>query len=211
MTGLALLLAGIAAAYCGDRLYIARRRGSSIKTRWFLYHPHSYGIATLMRIGFRFRGRGLYLHHFRPHAEDEFHDHPWPFRTLVLWGGYVDDSLVRLPNDEADDLVDEWHQRPDIPITLLHEFLGVSWEDYAAWVTNPDHPLMRVYRDVLRPGSGRSRPALHAHRTSCKSHTWTVVLTGKKERDWCKGTPGKWICDGEVEDFDATRGMVKVR
>lgn len=35
--------------------------------------------------------------------------------------------------------------------------------------------------------------------------------TSPKQRNWCKGSPEGWICDGEVEDFDATRGMVKVR
>lgn len=68
---------------------------ASIKTRWFIFHSHSYGIATLMRIGFVLPGgRKLLLHHFRPHHEDRFHDHPWSFRTIVLWGGYIDESLA---------------------------------------------------------------------------------------------------------------------
>lgn len=132
----------------------------------FVYRPHSYGLATLMRVGFKIAGRGFYLHHFRPHTETEFHDHPWNFRTIVLWGRYVDESL-----DQQG----------------------------------------RVYRDVLRPLSTRYRLATHAHRTSCEGHVLTLVFVSRKRRHWCKGTPEGWVCKGEVEDFDATRGMVKVR
>ena len=137
----------------------------SIKTKYFVFHPHSYGISTLMRVGFRFRGHQLLLHHFRPHDEKEFHDHPWPFRTFVLWGSYKDEHLLK------DDT---------------------------------------IATDILKVGSTRFRPALHAHRTSCKGHVWTLVHTGPKERNWCKGTPENWVCEGEVVDFDETLGMVKV-
>ncbi len=136
------------------------------KGNFFLYHPHSYGIATLMRIGFRIRGRQFMLHHFRPHQETEFHDHPWSFRTFVLWGSYKDESL---------------------------------WDDGTSLVT-----------DVLRPGSTRHRDALYVHRTGCTGHVITFVVTSKKQRQWCQGTPEHWVCGGEVEDFDSTRGMVKV-
>lgn len=136
-----------------------------ISNDWFVFHPHSYGIATLMRIGFKFRGRQLVLHHFRPHRQVEFHDHPWSFRTIVLWGGYVDESL---DNNNL------------------------------------------VVQDRLHWLSMRKRPALHAHRTASKGHTVTLVLTSKKKRSWCKGTPQSWVCGGEVKDFDSTRGMVKV-
>lgn len=87
------------------------------------------------------------------------------FRTRVLWGTYVDESLDRDG---------------------------------------------QIVRDVLRRGARRFRPALHAHRTACEGHVWTLVLTGPKEREWCVGTPDHWVCDGEVEAFDAQRGMVKV-
>lgn len=37
----------------------------------------------------------IYLHIFaRPDADREFHDHPWAFNTLVLWGGYSEASHV---------------------------------------------------------------------------------------------------------------------
>lgn len=139
----------------------------SIKTRWFVFHPHSYGIATLMRVGFRWRGHQLLLHHFRPHSETKFHDHPWPFRTVVLWGGYTDESLDPVTGD--------------------------------------------VVVDRLRIGSVRYRPAKHCHRTHARRHTLTLMRAWPKERNWCEGEPGAWSCDGDSEDFDATRGMRKAR
>lgn len=136
------------------------------KTRRWVFHPHSYGIATLLRFGYRRKGGGqILLHHFRPHTETEFHDHPWGFRTFVLWGSYTDESI-----DSND-------------VTTV---------------------------DRLRVGSTRRRLATHAHRTSCKGHVWTLVFTTPKQRSWCKGSPAAWVCGGEVQDFDATRGMVKV-
>jgi hypothetical protein len=37
--------------------------------------------------------------------------------------------------DEIDDYVDIWHSS-DAAIPL-HEFLGLSWDEYSAWVGNP--------------------------------------------------------------------------
>jgi hypothetical protein len=40
-------------------------------------------------------------------------------------------------NDHLDDLIDRWHHSsPDDP-TPLHEYLGMSWEEYGAWVKDP--------------------------------------------------------------------------
>ena len=45
----------------------------------------------LLRIG-QFR---VYLHRFhRADADPEFHDHPWSFLSVLLWGGYVEEELT---------------------------------------------------------------------------------------------------------------------
>lgn len=56
---------------------IGRRGLPRYLTRWTL-------------LGKRFgQGGKLYLHCFhRGDAESYFHDHPWPFWSLILWGGY---------------------------------------------------------------------------------------------------------------------------
>jgi hypothetical protein len=67
--------------------------GTRLRARFF-YFPRQFGIGTLERFGVKFpSGRKLLLHHFAPHREVKFHDHPWSFRTFVLWGSYVDESL----------------------------------------------------------------------------------------------------------------------
>jgi hypothetical protein len=60
----------------------------------FTLYPHAREGGTLLRLSIRLpHGGKLMLHHFRPHREHEWHDHSWDFRTFVLWGGYVDESL----------------------------------------------------------------------------------------------------------------------
>jgi hypothetical protein len=38
--------------------------------------------------------------------------------------------------DQIDDFIDLWH-RSESELSL-HEFLGMSWEEYSAWVRKPD-------------------------------------------------------------------------
>lgn len=161
--------------------------GWSIQWKHFVYHPHSYGIATLMRIGVRSKPGGyqLHIHHFKPHKvwpfddgsadPEDFHDHPWDFRTFVLWGGYVDERL----------------------------------RGYRSTPGRPGKTPI-IDREVMKPGMTRKRLATHAHRTSSETGAVTLVFTWPKSRTWCRGTPDNWVCGGKVEDFDSTRGTVKI-
>jgi len=45
-------------------------------------------------------------------------------------GGYV-------LSDEIDDFIDRWHQ--ETSPSELHEFLGMTWEEYSLWVAHPDN------------------------------------------------------------------------
>jgi hypothetical protein len=41
------------------------------------------------------------------------------------------------------DRIDQWHTSPDVP-GALHEYLGWTWREYAAWVergTAPPNPI----------------------------------------------------------------------
>jgi len=65
------------------------------------YHSHRYAESSerlnsaLMRVSIKLPSRHkLMLHHFAPHRELSWHDHPWDFRTIVLWGGYTDESIA---------------------------------------------------------------------------------------------------------------------
>lgn len=37
--------------------------------------------------------------------------------------------------EDVDDFIDQWHEGASE--NDLHEFLGMSWDEYASWVTNP--------------------------------------------------------------------------
>jgi len=38
---------------------------------------------------------------------------------------------------EIDDYIDEWHDSDSANALELHEFLGMSWEEYSLWAVNP--------------------------------------------------------------------------
>jgi len=75
--------------------------------------------------------------------------------------------------DEVDDYVDLWHTiEQNIP---LHEFLGLSWDEYAAWVGNPSvlpfiissrksgRPFSTVAREESQAMAARAENAEQAH------------------------------------------------
>jgi hypothetical protein len=39
--------------------------------------------------------------------------------------------------DEIDDYIDEWHDSDSNNDLELHEFLGMSWEEYSLWAVKP--------------------------------------------------------------------------
>ena len=39
-----------------------------------------------------------------------------------------------VPEDEIDDFVEKWHEDENTT-QELHEYLGMSWEEYSAWAT----------------------------------------------------------------------------
>lgn len=71
-------------------------------------------------LGNRFGGKcKLFVHLFhRGDAEEYFHDHPWPFWSLILWGGYWEHTEsgkrwygpLRLLRRVA-----EWRHRVELP------------------------------------------------------------------------------------------------
>lgn len=40
-------------------------------------------------------------------------------------------------NEELDGLVEAWHNAPEDG-TSLHDFMGISWEEYAEWLQDPE-------------------------------------------------------------------------
>lgn len=38
--------------------------------------------------------------------------------------------------DEIDDFIDKWHDNDEIDVEL-HDYLGMSWDEYSVWATRP--------------------------------------------------------------------------
>lgn len=88
--------------------------------------------------------------------------HP-PYPDIPLQGIWMCDSCLdpRVVRDRmaaehlayrkerADDLVDDWHNSPDDGVSL-HEFLGMTWDQYKRWVESVELPDGWTFR-----GKGR--------------------------------------------------------
>lgn len=71
--------------YARERFDIGRPSAGVYLTRWTLW-------------GSRFEGTGpaVFLHRFhRSDDDDALHDHPWPFTSVILWGGYYEHTADR--------------------------------------------------------------------------------------------------------------------
>lgn len=58
--------------------------------------------------------------------------------------------------DQIDDFIDLWHE--DGSGLGLHDFLGMTWEEYSAWVVNPG--LLPRIIDAHRKGKSLPRASV---------------------------------------------------
>jgi hypothetical protein len=100
----------------------------------------------------------LYLHKFFLGDSDrDLHDHPWPFKSLILKGGYWEHRI--------NPIYQKWCQDPDrLPEEMPQETL-VTWYGSGSLLT--------------RGAKWTHKVELPQGRTA-----WTLVRTGVKERDW---------------------------
>jgi hypothetical protein len=104
----------------------------------------------------RFKSVGRFcLHHIMKSDHDRaLHDHPWPFKSLILWGGYYE-------------IVDE---------DMIDPFERSTWQKHC------DGQLIKWFGPLSllrRPAFWTHRLLLKENQT-----TWTLVFMGKKEREW---------------------------
>lgn len=101
----------------------------------------------------------LYLHIFEaPDSDEAFHDHPWDFYTICLWGGYDQVSHDLFSGRMIKGTDGTYHERP----------------------------TGTMVSDTLRFLSVRHRKATHAHQIT-RLHTKyvvTLVFRGQRERNW---------------------------
>jgi hypothetical protein len=127
------------------------------------------GLHYLKRWGFSTRFGGVFIH--RMDTSDpgiDLHDHPWPFVSLILAGGYTEQSWAsfsaslraRWAEGYADDYaIDSFH----------HEYLRI---------------LKRGLPDRYKAGSVNVMGLGRAHRiVACEPGTWSLVFHGPRRRD----------------------------
>ncbi len=75
------ILEKLADRFASNRMEITRAwEKIPYLTRWTL-SGHRFGDGS---------NRPVFLHHFHRSDADELHSHPWPFRTIILAGGYYE-------------------------------------------------------------------------------------------------------------------------
>lgn len=77
------LLEKLADRFAKERFEIGRPGLGPYLTRW-----------TLSGTRFNSDESAVFLHHFhRSDGDDALHDHPWPFTSVILWGGYYEHAV----------------------------------------------------------------------------------------------------------------------
>lgn len=116
------------------------------------------GDVYLDRWGWRCPLFGIYLHRMSaPDPGIDLHDHPWPFVSLILRGGYTEERA----------------ESRDAP----------KW---AAWAAAWPGTCRRGVEFTWRAGTVHRVRVDECHRiiSLCRTPTWTLVLTGRRFRQW---------------------------
>jgi hypothetical protein len=101
---------------------------------------------------------GLYLHRMdAPDPGIDLHDHPWPFMSIVLRGGY-----------------DEY--RAEIRAATAMANFAETWPT----TCTPGHVNRRGWLSVRRMRADECHSIFRLHRTP----TWTLMIVGRRFRDW---------------------------
>lgn len=119
---------------------------------------------------------------------DDLHDHPWNFLSIILWGGYFEEIFLK-------DSLKEKGPSTDCRLNpcIYHR-------------TDAQIEGMRTLFTYWRkPGSILWRPATMAHKLYLPpgKSAWTFVVTIHRHRDW-----GFWGKNGWVFHSDYTRDEV---
>jgi hypothetical protein len=127
---------------------------------------------------------GIFLHVIHRNDDDrDPHDHPWPFTSLILSGGYWDEQWA---------WTDEERVKYQCNVRV-HDGCGGGCNGDGS-VTFPGY---RTHIGNEWVGRGRvvRRPAEHLHRVQGikpGKPAWTLVFTGPRRRDWGFVTDDGW-------------------
>lgn len=147
------------------------------------------GKPFLQRRGFdNWRPFGIVVHRIcGPDPGLDLHDHPWPFVTIILRGGYTEQTApIREAPSRAEEA--EWNDElPGIPGTCVRG-------DERSW----------------RRWSVHVMPLHVAHRiTVAEPNTWTLMIRGRKQRRWGFYLPTGWVDWGEYDYATRRPGTVE--
>lgn len=136
------------------------------------------GRSFLERRGIDVRLFGVYLHRITaPDPGLDLHDHPWPFVSIVLRGGYGEEVA---PTRSAS----RWATAAETAVDVMRREGG----DPARWHVFRGEPRS------WRRGSVHVMRLTVAHRiTTIEPGTLTLVLRGRKVRPWGFYTPAGWV------------------
>lgn len=123
-------------------------------------------------------GRSVLLHHILRDDQDDLHDHPWDFVSIILKGGYFDVT----------------------PGLNVHRYELRDSET----VFDPYRLCRRpIFERWCRPGRVTQHKARDAHKIRLmptivdggmtRRSSWSLVFTGPKKRDWGFWTPSGWM------------------
>lgn len=120
---------------------------------------------------------GFYLHHVADaDPGKDLHDHPWSFTTIILRGGYTEQTAQAREAPLLASIAERW---PDTCTSGIER----SWRRFS------------IHRMPLNV----------AHRiTAAKPGTWTLVLRGPTHRRWGFYLPAGWI-DWELYPYQVRR------
>ena len=158
--------------------------------RWFIWPRSPENNKLVPRV---------YLHRF--YTGDnvrDLHDHPWNFRSIILWGGYWEHSynpeylrwhaLIKYVADKVEE-----HKVSPLPFL---EQLDVGLKQCVI-ITGEEPP--KTVKKWYGPGSFLKRGAAWTHAVELKKDKhgkdvpcWSLVHTGVKSRSWGFHTDNGW-------------------
>ncbi|RYG37027.1 hypothetical protein EON81_07930 [bacterium] len=114
-------------------------------------------------------GLSLNLHKFHRSDHDDMHDHPWPFVSLILWRGYIEETpcLICMGHGFTQKFPYPWYRKTCYDCRETGRARKRIWPGFII-VRRAEH----IHRVELIDG----KPAI------------TLVLTGRYARQW-----GFWI------------------
>lgn len=151
--------------YKTRQIIIDERVGTPYLIRYFLYKPKTKG-----------KGR-IYIHHImRSDYDRALHDHPWSFKSVLLWGGYREHTTYT-----------DMEYRP-VRGKWKPTFFNASSDE--ALHCDFNAPCV-----LLRPAAWRHRLDLRDNKP-----VWSLVFTGPKERSWGFWTTLRDFCPWKKYD-----------